>query len=461
MALKLYNTLTGTKEIFEPIDKEKVGLYSCGPTVYARAHIGNMRTYIFNDILYRILLAEEYKVDFIQNVTDVGHLSGDGDDGEDKLEIAAKRERLSAWDVSQKYFEAFASDIKELNILPPRIWVKATDHITDQIELVKKLEQKGFTYTTSDGVYFDTSRITDYGKLANLRPESLMEGARVEINREKKNITDFALWKFSTIPGQRDMEWPSPWGMGFPGWHIECSAMSMKYLGEKFDIHTGGVDFIPLHHTNEITQNEACTGHKVVNFWLHGEFLTMDGKKMSKSLGNIITVEDIKKKGFHPLAFRYFTMSAHYRQKLNFTWEGLEAAANGLNRLKNLARDFSSSDSKPSSFPDSWKNKFANAVADDLSVPQALSALWDIMRDKDESPSNKYGFLIHCDKILGLSLEASLLPQPPAEVSELASRREKARTDGLFEEADQLRKKMAKLGYTVKDTPKGPEISPL
>lgn len=461
MALKLYNTLTRVKETFEPINKDKVSLYSCGPTVYARAHIGNMRTYIFNDILHRVLLGEEYKVDFIQNVTDVGHLSDDGSDGEDKLEMAAKRESLNVWEISKKYFEDFISDARELNVLPPRLWVKATDHIAEQIELVEKLEQKGFTYLTSDGVYFDTGKITDYGKLAGLRAESLMEGARVEINKEKKNITDFALWKFSAAPGQRAMEWPSPWGVGFPGWHIECSAMSMKYLGEKFDIHTGGVDFIPLHHTNEIAQNEASVGHKVVNFWLHGEFLIIDGKKMSKSLGNIITIEDIKKKGFSPLAFRYFTMSAHYRQKLNFTWEALEAAANGLNHLKNLARDFSSGDSKTSKFPDSWKNKFMNAVADDLSMPQAISILWDLLKDKNEAPSGKHGFLLDCDKILGLSLEASPLPQPPAEVLELASRREKARMSNLFEEADRLREEIARMGYTVKDTAKGPEISPL
>ena len=294
MILKLYNTLTRKKEVFKPIRKGEVGMYTCGPTVYWYQHIGNLRTYIFSDILKRVLIYNGYKVKQVMNVTDVGHLTSDSDEGEDKIEKAAKKEGKKAQDIADFYLKIFKEDFKKLNISEPDIWCRATKHIKEQIELIKKLEKKGFTYKTSDGVYFDTSKLKDYSKLARLKIENLQAGKRVAIG-EKKNKTDFALWKFSKQPGKRQQEWKSPWGIGFPGWHIECSAMSSKYLGKQFDIHTGGEDHIPVHHTNEIAQSEAAFGKKPwVKFWIHGAYLTFSGEKMSKSKGAIATISDLE-----------------------------------------------------------------------------------------------------------------------------------------------------------------------
>ena len=300
MPLKLYNTLTRKKQVFKPIKEGEVRMYVCGPTAYWFAHIGNFRTYIFSDILMRTLLYEGYKIKQVMNVTDVGHLTSDADEGEDKVEKAAAKEHKTATEITNFYWTTFKEDMKKLNILSPTIWCKATEHIKEQIELIKKLEDKGYTYETSDGIYFDTSKLKDYGKLARLDKENLKAGVRIEMRDEKKNKTDFALWKFSEKPGMRQQEWEAFGKMGFPGWHIECSAMSMKYLGESFDIHTGGIDHIPVHHTNEIAQSEALTGKKFVNYWLHSAFLTLKGEKVSKSKGGLYTVSELEELGYKP-----------------------------------------------------------------------------------------------------------------------------------------------------------------
>ena len=340
--IKLYNTLSRRKEIFKPIKKGFVGIYTCGPTVYWYQHIGNLRSYIFADVLKRVFLYDKYKVKHVINVTDVGHLTSDADEGEDKMEKAVLREHKKAEVIANFYWQEFKNDFKKLNIAEPNIWCKATQHIKEQIKLIKKLEKKGVTYKTSDGIYFDTSKLKDYGKLAKLNKQGLEAGKRIEIG-EKKNITDFALWKFSPLMNangkllpKRQQEWESPWGVGFPGWHIECSAMSMKYLGEHIDIHTGGIDHIPVHHTNEIAQSETATGKKFVNYWLHGDFLNFKGKKISKSTGGLYTISELQEKGFNPLAFRYLTFITHYRDPLNFSLESLQSAQDAYNRLKNI-----------------------------------------------------------------------------------------------------------------------------
>jgi cysteinyl-tRNA synthetase len=334
MELLLYNTMTRHKERFQPIRPPQVGLYTCGPTVYNYAHIGNLRTYIFSDILKRVLLYNGFEVRHVMNITDVGHLTGDRDMGEDKLEKGARKEGKSAWEIAEYYTQAFKKDIRRLNILEPTLWCKATDTIADQIALIETLEAKGYTYRTSDGIYFDTSRFKDYAKLSHQDLEALQEGARVEKNPEKRNATDFALWKYSPPGIQRQMEWPSPWGVGFPGWHIECSAMSMKYLGELLDIHCGGTDHVDVHHTNEIAQSEGALGRKFVNYWLHNEHLNVNDAKMAKSQGTGFTLMEIKEKGFDPMDLRYFFLNAHYRSKQNFTFEALKAAATGLDNLR-------------------------------------------------------------------------------------------------------------------------------
>lgn len=331
--MQLYNPQTGLDEEFRPINPPKVTFYSCGPTVYDTPHIGNWFTFIRYDILYRTLVAAGYDIDWVMNITDVGHLVSDADDGEDKLEKGAKRESTTAWDVAKKYSDYFVDGMQRLNISKPTALPKATDHIQEQIELIQKLEANGHTYSIDDGVYFDTSTFDDYGRMAKLDLEHLKEGARVEVNSQKKHPSDFALWKFSPKNEKRDMEWKSPWGVGFPGWHLECSAMAMKYLGETLDIHAGGIDHIPVHHTNEIAQSEGATGKTFANYWVHMNFILVDGKKMSKSAGTFITLEDIESKGFDLMAFRLMVLQSHYRTEAHFSWENLEAAQNRLNEL--------------------------------------------------------------------------------------------------------------------------------
>lgn len=473
--LKLYNTLSGKKEEFRPIfakaakgraiKDKKVGMYNCGPTVYDFATIGNFRTYIFEDILRRVLEYNSYKVKEVMNITDVGHLTSDADVGEDKMLQALKREgkkitKEAMLELAQYYTKVFKKNMKRLNILEPHIWAKASEHIEEQIELVKKLEERGYTYQTGVGVIFDTSKLDDYGKLANIDPKELKVGARTEEDPERKNPTDFALW--ITNQPKHIMQWDSPWGRGFPGWHLECSAMSMKYLGDHFDIHTGGVDHIPVHHTNEIAQSEAATGKKFVNYWLHGEFLLVDGGKMSKSLGNFYTLKDIAEKGFDPLAFRFFTLSAHYRSKLNFTWQAMESAQEGFDKLKGEVRHILREKSRKQKIKNTknqkYKEKFLEAINDDLNMPKAVALLWGAVKSKELSNKDKYKLVLDFDKVFGLGLAEIKLPKIPKEIEKTVKEREKARKNENWAKADELRDELAGRGWEVEDTSEGPVV---
>lgn len=443
MDVKLYNTLTRKKETFKPIQAGNVGLYSCGPTVYNFAHIGNLRAYIACDVLKRTLELNNYKVKHVMNITDVGHLVSDADEGEDKIEKAAKRERKSALEIAEFYTKAFKQDLKKLNIIEPVKWVKATDYIGEQIKLALKLEKKGFTYETSDGIYFDTSRLKDYGKLARLDVRGLKEGARIEKNLEKRNPTDFAIWKFSNPPmrgsaKKRLQEWPSPWGVGFPGWHIECSVMSAKILGQPFDIHTGGIDHIPVHHTNEIAQSEAAFGKPLARYWLHNEFVTIRGGRMGKSKGNFITLNDLIKKGFDPLAYRYLCLLAHYRTRMDFSFKALAAAQNALNNLRRRIN----SPVSPLCKGGDQERMVLKAFNDDLDTPKALSILW-----KTTQPELFY----FADKVLGLGLQKINI-RIPREIKKLIAEREKARKNKDWKQADLIRKKIGSLGFILEDT---------
>ncbi|MAF13831.1 MAG: cysteine--tRNA ligase [Parcubacteria group bacterium] len=457
--LKLYNTLSRKKEEFKPIKGKTVGYYTCGPTVYDYAHIGNLRTYIFEDVLKRVLVYNDYKVKHIENITDVGHLVSDADDGEDKMMRALKREGLkpdakSLLKLAQQYAKAFKEDIKKLNISEPDKWTKATDHVKEMIKLIKQNEKNGYTYETKDGLYFDTSKLKDYGKLAGLSKVSLKAGSRVSMG-DKKNPTDFVLW-IKAVGENKDhvMVWDSPWGRGFPGWHIECSAMSMKYLGEHFDIHCGGIDHIPVHHTNEIAQNEGATKKKSVNFWCHGEFLVMDKKRMGKSAGNFITLQTLIDKGYNPLAYRYLNLQTHYRQKLSFSWEAVEAAQNALEKLWATVAEYD----KPKVGCAEYEEVFFKAVNDDLNIPKALGIVWDLVKDKELPGHAKMQSFLKFDKILGLGLDKVKKEKIPESIIKLAKDREKARADKAWDKADKLRQQVETKGYIIEDTKTGFEI---
>ena len=458
MVIKLYNTFTREKEIFKPIKKGFVGIYSCGPTVYWYQHIGNLRTYIFSDILKRVLLYNGYRVKHVMNVTDVGHLTSDADFGEDKIEKAARREGKSAKEITNYYFKIFKQDFKKLNIIEPNVWPKATEHIKEMIEMIKTLEKKGYTYKTNDGIYFDTSKFKDYGKLARIKVEKLIAGKRTEM-REKRNKTDFALWKFSEQKGKRQQEWDSPWGIGFPGWHIECSAMSMKYLGKNFDIHTGGEDHIQIHHTNEIAQSEAATGKKFVNYWMHGAFLTFKGEKISKSKGGLYTISELEENGFEPLAFRYMCLTTHYKKPLNFSLEILKASQNSFERLKNIIHEIKKSNQKKNKKNIAVaKNQFLEIINDDLNLPRAVSFLWEILRDEKLNDAEKYELALDFDRVFGLDLDKEEKIEIPEEIKKLVKEREEARKKKNWRGADNLRIKIRKLGYQIDDTDEGARI---
>lgn len=447
--MRFYNTLTREIEEFKPLDEKEVTLYSCGPTVYDYAHIGNLRTYIFVDILKRALIFNGYNVKHVMNITDVGHLTGDRDAGEDKIEKKAALEEKNAWELAEFYTNAFKKDLKELNILEPTIWAKATDHIPKQIELVKKLEEKGFLYRTSDGMYFDTSKFADYGKLARLNVAGQEEGARVEVNVEKRNPADFAVWKFSPTDKKRQMEWDSPWGKGSPGWHIECSAMSMEYLGETLDIHTGAIDLIPVHHTNEIAQSEAMTGKKFVNYWLHGEFLLINDGRMGKSEGNFIILQNLLDNGLPAIVYRLFCLSSHYRSKLNFSWE---AMAGALNNWQKLRRKFLDLGKQPGQVEAALLARFMEYVNDDLSLPQALAVMWDVFKS-NISDFDKRSTLLKFDEVFGLGL-AELKEDDlavPEDIQKIFLLRNAARDDKDWDKADALREQLAELGWEVED----------
>ncbi|MBP7058433.1 cysteine--tRNA ligase [Candidatus Gracilibacteria bacterium] len=466
--ISFYNTLTSKKEVFRPIKGKFVGLYTCGPTVYLYAHIGNYRTYIFEDILKRVLRFEGYEVKHVMNITDVGHLSDDADYGEDKVELSAKTQNKTAWELAEFYTDAFLKDLGKLNVENPDIMPKATDHIKEQIELVQLLERKGFTYKTDDGIYFDVEKFDDYGKLSKQKLEDKQAGARVEVNMDKHNPADFALWKF-TAPGvKRQMEWDSPWGLkGFPGWHIECSAMSTKYLGQPFDIHCGGIDHIPVHHENEIAQSEAAHGKPLANFWMHGEFMMVEGRRMGKSEGNAYLVSDLETKGFDALAYRYLCLNTHYRIQLNFTWDALIGAQKALERLREQVHEFSvATIGEQGKVLGDFRKDFCDAIDDDLNLPQALGIAWTMLKSNHQ-PEDKLATIMEFDKVLGLNLAQSekagstATVQVPDEVMELVSKREIARAEKNYGESDLLRKRITELGYEVEDTPNGPKVKKL
>jgi cysteinyl-tRNA synthetase len=464
MAIFLYNTLSRSKEKFNPIGKV-VGLYTCGPTVYNYAHLGNLRTYIFEDILKRVLRYNGFEVKHVMNITDVGHLTGDGDLGEDKLEVGAKREGKTAWEIAELYTKSFKRDIVSLNIGEPDIWCKATDHIAEQIDLIKQLETKGFVYQTSDGIYYDTSKFKDYNKLSHLNLDDLKEGARVEKNKEKKNLTDFALWKFSPKGEKRQMEWESPWGMGFPGWHLECSAMSLKYLQDNLDIHCGGIDHINIHHTNEIAQSEGATGKPFFNYWVHGEFLNIaGGKKMAKSDDNFLTLDNaLVKKEINPLVFRFTCLQVHYRKPMEYDQDIIENAQRGLSHLYNQIREVSSFKFQVSSelqIPNpKFKEKFLEAINDDLNMPQALAIVQEVLKS-DLSGEEKLATVLDFDRVLGLGLETNSIEQEvPEEIKDLLDARETARVGKDWAQADALRAQIEEAGWLLEDGPQGARVS--
>ena len=457
--LKFYNTLSRTKEEFKP-QGNKVTMYSCGPTVYNYAHIGNLRTYVFMDILRRVLRYDGYKIKGVMNITDVGHLLSDADDGEDKMVKASREQKKTPAEIAAYYTEIFMNDTAALNIGMPEIIAKATEHIDDMIKYVVALQEKGYAYETSDGIYFDISKFPEYGKLSRLNLDDQIAGARVEVNSEKRHPADFALWK--KAEKNHIMQWESPWGMGYPGWHIECSAMSRKYLGKVLDIHTGGVDHIPVHHENEIAQSEALEGCKTVNYWLHGEFMLVDNGKMSKSLGNTYTIAQLGEKGYPPLAFRYFCLNAHYRKKLNFTFEGMDSALTSLKRLYALmCKHKAGAEKTEKETLEKYEKEFRDAIDDDLNIPLALGVLWTMLKDEKDS-HDVYSLAIKFDSVLGLSLDKceDFADKPenieiPAEITAIAEERFAARKNKDWAESDRLREVLKDKGYAVKDAKDG------
>lgn len=456
--LKLYNTLSRKIEDFTPLDPPKVTLYTCGQTVYDYTHIGHLSKYIGDDILRRVLEFNGYLVQHVQNVTDVGHLVSDGDEGDDKLEKGARERNLTVWEVA-KFFEGYHfKSLDQVNCLRPSIIARATEHINEQIKLIEKLEKKGFIYQTPEAIYFDTLKFPEYGKLSGQKMGDKKIGVRedVRVDPNKKNPFDFALW-FFTIGRFKDhiMRWSSPWGEGFPGWHIECSAMSMEYLGDTIDIHTGGIDHIPVHHENEIAESEAATDKLFVKYWVHHRFILVDGEKMSKSKKNFYTIDDIKNKGFDPLALRYLFLTAHYRDPINFTWKSLEAAANALDNLRGIARDWA--------LPDigcaEYERQFEETINNDLNLPQALAVVWEMVKS-DNPSSSKAQSLLKFDQVLGLNLDEYIAKKKevPKEVMELVQAREQARKQKDFKKADELRKKVKKLGFKIEDTTEEPRV---
>lgn len=460
--IKLYNTLTRQKEEFTPRDGNTVKIYSCGPTVYSYAHIGNMRTYIFMDELRRALQMNGYQLLHAMNITDVGHLTSDGDDGEDKMAKASAEQKKTPWEIAEYYTGVFLHDIDALHISRPEIIPRATDNINEMIQFVVGLCEKGYGYETSDGIYYDIGRFPEYGRLSRLNLEEQQAGARVEVNSEKRHPADFALWK--KAPKEHIMQWESPWGMGYPGWHIECSAMGLKYLGEYIDIHTGGVDHIPVHHENEIAQSFGYLGHAQVDVWMHGEFMNVNGGKMSKSLKNCYTLAELSERGYDPLDFRYLCLNAHYRQKLNFTFEGMDSARTSLKNLRiAAAKQKEGTDEVPPQKVDAFRRRFREAVSDDLNVPKALGIVWEMARSKPASRA-MYDLIMECDSILALDLDrapAKEEPPMPAEeekdpvIIEQIALRAAAKKAKNYAEADRIRAELAAKGIVLIDTPQG------
>ena len=458
MDIYFYNTLTKNKEKFESINKEEVRMYSCGPTVYKDASIGNMRTYIMNDIIRRVLKYNGYKVKHAMNITDVGHLVSDADEGEDKMLKSAREMQKSPYEIAAYYTKLFMEDLAKLNVETPEVICKATDHITDMIKYVQKLLEKGYAYETSTAIYFDVSKLDEYGILSGIKLEDQKAGARVDVDTEKRNPYDFALW-IKAKPNHI-MKWESPWGLSYPGWHIECSAMGQKYLGEQFDIHTGGIDLIPTHHENEIAQSKGACGRIPARFWIHGEYLLINGGKMSKSLNNVYLLKDIIEKGYDPLTYRLFTYSSSYRTKLNFTWEAIDASQKALDKLRaGYQKHLSGNESVSDEEIVAYEEAFHKAINDDLNMPLAMSVVWDVV--KNTKKSKKLAELLRkFDSVLALSLDKkSDVEEIPEEVIRLAEERLKARAEKNWAESDRLRSEISALGYSIKDSKDGYELS--
>ena len=461
--MRLYNTMSRSIEEFVPINKGKVSMYCCGPTVYNYAHIGNLRTYIFEDLLRRTLRRSGYDVKHVMNITDVGHLTGDGDDGEDKMEKSARETGRTVWDIAEFYMKAFFRDEEALNIERPDIICRATEHIDDMINLIKRLEEGGHTYISGGNVYFSIDSISDYGKLARLNLDDLKSGARIEVDSNKKNPKDFVLWFTNSKFKDQAMMWDSPWGRGYPGWHIECSAMSMKYLGEHFDIHCGGIHAIPVHHTNEIAQSEAATGKTWVNYWCHGEFLLMGNAKMSKSSGSFVTLPVLEGEGYDALDYRYFCLTGHYRSQLRFSYEALDAARSARKGIMERIADAKSEGpaaTDPSEKAREYMAAFDEAMENDLNAPKALSILWQMLKDNGLSSSDKLAAAYHMDGILGLGLDKAEKKEETldAELQALLDERTAAKKAKDYKKADEIRDKLLSMGYAVKDTPAGPVL---
>lgn len=442
--MKIYNTATRQKEEFKPIKAGEVGIYSCGPTVYWNQHIGNMYAFLNWDILVRILRYFDYKVTWMMNITDVGHMTSDADIGEDKMEKGSLREGISPWEVAKKYEGQFLDSLNLLNIKTPDVLWRATDHIEEQIALAKKIDENGFAYKTKTGLVFDTSKFPDYAKFANLKLDEMESGARVEVDEEKKNPWDFLLWV--TNQPNHIMKWNSPWGEGFPGWHLECTAMSTAKLGETFDIHTGGIEHIGVHHTNEIAQGYGAFGHNTANYWMHNAWLTLKDGKMSKSLGNVYTVQDLSKLGFDPIAFRYLVLTSHYRKGLTFSFDSMKAAQIALNKLRSYKAD------ELGEISQDFKKEFQEKISDDLAMPEAVAVVWKMMKS-DLSAENKWATLLDFDRVLGLGLNSGTKQEEiPQEVLVLVGQRKKAREEKNWAESDRLREIIKEKGYLVEDS---------
>lgn len=455
MSMKIYNTLTRKKEEFKPINEKEIRMYSCGPTVYYFAHRGNLRAYLFMDNLRRVLKYNGYNLKHVMNITDVGHLVSDADEGEDKMMKAAKRENKNPFEIAQFYMDAFLADIDKLNVDRPEIIARATEHIDVMEEYVKKIIENGYTYQTEDTIYFDTSKLDKYGVLSNRNVEDQKAGARVEFDKNKKNISDFALW--IKAPENHIMKWDSFFGKSYPGWHLECSAMGCKYLGDHFDIHTGGVDHIPIHHENEIAQSKGYSGKIPANYWMHVEFLQINGGKMSKSLNNLYTLKDLEEKGYEPLVYRMFNFTSNYRAQINFTFEAMDSAKTALNRLREgyLKHSEGNEDVSDDEIKD-YEKRFLEAINDDLNMPVAMSVVWDVVKNPKKSKKLKE-LLLKFDEVLGLDLknykkEENVLPE---EILELVNSRNEARTNKNWAESDRIRDILIEKGYTVKDSKEG------
>ena len=461
MDIYFYNTLTRKKEKFVPIDEKEIRIYSCGPTVYKDATIGNMRTNIFQDVLRKVLRYNGYKIKHAMNITDVGHLVSDGDEGEDKMLKSAREENKAPEEIANHYTKLFFDDLKNLNLETPEIICKATDHIQDMLKYVEKLVEKGYAYETSTAIYFDISKLDKYPVLSNLNLEDQKAGARVEVDPEKKNPQDFALW--IKAPENHLMKWDSPWGPSYPGWHIECSAMGQKYLGEQFDIHTGGIDLIPTHHENEIAQSKGYCGKIPAKYWLHGEYLLIDGGKMSKSLGNVYLIKDIIDKGYDPLVYKLFTYSSHYRNKLNFTWDAIEATSKSLERLKNgYKAHLDGTDEIEDSKIIEYEERFHKAINDDLNMPLAMGVVWEVVRNEKKSPKLAE-LLLKFDTILGLKIDEEtkqdkVQDEIPEEILKLVEERNIARANKDWAKSDELRDKIQEKGFKVIDSKEGTRI---